>query len=102
MRIAEVIGTVTLSRSHPSLAGARFVIGVPFSLAALRDRGGPDGEELVILDELGAGAGHRIGRAGGPPAGDTLWRWISNHLNLRSPTRPGRGSSTSVGSGSAT
>ena len=37
MRIAEVIGTVTLSRVHPTLVGARWVIGVPFSLKALRD-----------------------------------------------------------------
>ena len=36
MRIADVIGTVTLSRVHPSLAGARWVIGVPYSLKALR------------------------------------------------------------------
>ncbi len=35
MRIAEVIGSVTLSRAHPTLVGARWVIGVPFSLKAL-------------------------------------------------------------------
>ena len=29
MRIAEVIGNVTLSRVHPSMIGARWVIGVP-------------------------------------------------------------------------
>ena len=60
MRIAEVIGTVTLSRVHPTLAGARWVIGVPFSLKALR-AGTPDGEDLVIYDKLGAGIGARIG-----------------------------------------
>ena len=60
MRIAEVIGTVTLSRVHPALAGARWVVGVPFSLGALK-RGVPDGEDLVIYDDLGAGAGSRIG-----------------------------------------
>jgi microcompartment protein CcmK/EutM len=60
MRIAEVIGTVTLSRVHPTLAGARWVIGVPFSLKALRV-GSPDGEDLVIYDNLGAGQGARIG-----------------------------------------
>ena len=59
MRICEVIGTVTLSRFHPSLHGARFVIGVPFSRKAL-DAGSPDGEDLVIYDDLGAGAGTRI------------------------------------------
>jgi microcompartment protein CcmK/EutM len=60
MRIAEVIGTVTLSRSHPSLKGFRFVIGVPFSAKALRDASGPDGEDLVIYDDLGASPGSRI------------------------------------------
>jgi microcompartment protein CcmK/EutM len=59
MRIAEVIGTVTLSRVHPSLIGFRWVIAVPFSLNALR-AGKPDGEDLVILDDLGAGVGSRI------------------------------------------
>jgi microcompartment protein CcmK/EutM len=60
MRIAEVIGTVTLSRCHPSLTGARFVIGVPFGLGALREDRPPDGEDLVIFDNLGAGQGCRI------------------------------------------
>ncbi|SRR5579872_863785 len=60
MRIGEVIGTVTLSRVHPSMSGARWVIAVPFSLAALRDNGRPDGEDLVVYDDLGAGAGTRI------------------------------------------
>ena len=60
MRIAEVIGTVTLSRGHPSLARARWVIGVPFSLKALREGEPPDGEDVVIFDDLGAGNGNRI------------------------------------------
>ena len=60
MRVAEVIGTVTLSRSHPLLKGSRFVIGVPFSAKALRNESGPDGEDLVIYDDLGAGLGSRI------------------------------------------
>jgi ethanolamine utilization protein EutN len=67
MRIAEIIGTVTLSRVHPRLAGARWLIGVPFSLDALR-QGKPDGEDLVIFDQLGAGAGTRIGLGEGGEA----------------------------------
>lgn len=59
MRIASVIGTVTLSRVHPTLTGKRWVIAVPFSLQGLKDDT-PDGEDLVILDELGAGRGSRI------------------------------------------
>ena len=68
MRIAEVIGTVTLSRMHPSVRGARWVIGVPFSLKALRQDGRPDGEDLVIFDNLGAGNGSRIGFSEGGEA----------------------------------
>jgi ethanolamine utilization protein EutN len=61
MRIADVIGTVTLSRMHPSLEAARWIIGVPFSLKALRAGEHGDGEPFVIFDELGAGRGHRVG-----------------------------------------
>ena len=60
MRIAEVIGTVTLSRVHPSMTGARWIIGVPFSLKALRQDGPADGEDVVIYDNLGAGIGSRV------------------------------------------
>jgi ethanolamine utilization protein EutN len=67
MRIAEVIGTVTLSKAHPTLAGYRWVIGVPFSLQGLR-AGAPDGEDLVIFDRLGAGVGDRIGFSEGGEA----------------------------------
>jgi ethanolamine utilization protein EutN len=60
MRIAEVIGTVTLSRVHPSLIGARWIIAVPFSLKALKAGGSADGEDLVIYDTLRAGRGDSI------------------------------------------
>jgi len=67
MRIAEVIGTVTLNRAHPSLQGFRWVIAVPFSLKGLKlDK--PDGEDLVILDQLGAGQGSQIGVSEGADA----------------------------------
>ncbi|HZV06768.1 MAG TPA: EutN/CcmL family microcompartment protein [Gemmataceae bacterium] len=68
MRIAEVIGNITLSRVHPSMMGARWIIGVPYSLSALRDDGPPDGEEVVIYDNLGAGVGARIGFSEGGEA----------------------------------
>jgi ethanolamine utilization protein EutN len=60
MRIAEVIGTVTLSQPHPSLVGARWLIAVPFSAPALRQGGKADGVEEVIYDDLGAGLGSRV------------------------------------------
>jgi ethanolamine utilization protein EutN len=67
MRIAEVIGTVTLNRVHPSLAGYRWVIAVPFSLKGLQAMK-PDGEDLVVLDELGAGLNSKIGISEGGEA----------------------------------
>jgi ethanolamine utilization protein EutN len=60
MRIGEIIGTVTLNRWHPSLAGARFKLVVPQSLADLAGRGGEPAEELTLYDELGAGVGCRV------------------------------------------
>jgi ethanolamine utilization protein EutN len=68
MRIAEVIGTVTLSRAHPSLTACRWVIGVPLSLKALRAGRGGDGEDVVIYDNLGAGAGSLVGLSEGVEA----------------------------------
>lgn len=68
MRIAEVIGKVTLSRWHPALTGHRWVIAMPFSLEALRNDASPDGEDFVVLDELGAGHGERIGVSEGVEA----------------------------------
>jgi ethanolamine utilization protein EutN len=68
MRIADVIGTVTLSRCHPSLQACRWIIGVPFSLNAMRHGLAADGEDVVIFDDLGAGTGHRIGFSEGGEA----------------------------------
>ena len=60
MRIAEIIGTVTLNRSHSSLAAATFKLAVPLSLDNLLDREKPQAEELVLYDELGSGIGSRV------------------------------------------
>lgn len=68
MRIASVIGTVTLNRVHPALARFRWVIGVPYSLKALREGKEPDGEDFVVLDQLGAGHGQKIGVSEGVEA----------------------------------
>jgi len=60
MRIAKVIGTVTLSRVHPALAGGRLKLVVPQSLADLIAGGGEEAEPLVAWDDLGAGIGSMI------------------------------------------
>ena len=60
MRIGEVIGTVTLSRWHPSLTGGCYKLVVPLSQADLLGRGDEPAEELTVYDELGAGIGNRV------------------------------------------
>ena len=84
---------MTLSRVHPTLTGARWVIGVPFSLKALKRGRPPDGEDLVIYDNLGAGVGSRIGFSEGGEAAapfhpekkpvDAYCACILDQLNIR-------------------
>lgn len=69
MIIAEIIGKVTLSKSHPSLRGARWLLGVSLDRAALAgDENAGRGEPFVIYDELGAGGGSRIAVSEGAEA----------------------------------
>jgi len=68
MRIGEVIGTVTLNRSHPELAGGRFKLVVPLSLDDLAGRGDKSAKAIVVYDELGAGVGSRIAISEGAEA----------------------------------
>ena len=68
MRIAEVIGRLTLSRVHPSIKGARFVIALPMPLEALTEDSPRRGEEVVAFDDLGAGPGDLIGLSEGREA----------------------------------
>ena len=60
MRIGDVIGTVTLNRCHPSVAGGCWKLVVPLRWDDLL--GSPDvpAEEIAVFDELGAGLGSRI------------------------------------------
>jgi ethanolamine utilization protein EutN len=60
MRIGEVIGTVTLNRWHPSLAGARYKLVVPLTWDHLLGRSEESAGEIAVFDELGAGVGSRI------------------------------------------
>jgi ethanolamine utilization protein EutN len=68
MRIAEVIGRVTLSKSHPSLRNARYVIALPMPREALIEGSSARGEEVVVYDILGAGPGALIGMSEGREA----------------------------------
>jgi ethanolamine utilization protein EutN len=68
VRIADVIGTVTLNRWHPSVAGASWKLVVPLCWDNLLNRSQEPVEEIVVFDELGAGAGSRIAMSEGREA----------------------------------
>jgi microcompartment protein CcmK/EutM len=68
MRIAEVIGRVTMSRLHPSLRGGRFVIVLPMPLEALTEDSPGRGEEVIAYDNLGASPGGLVGLSEGREA----------------------------------
>ena len=68
MRIAEVIGRVTMSRLHPSLKGGRYLIALPMPLEALTEGSDRRGEEVIAYDDLGASPGDLIGLSEGREA----------------------------------
>jgi ethanolamine utilization protein EutN len=68
MRIAQIIGTVTLSRSHPTFRGATLKLAVPLSLENLTGAAEADAEPLVVWDELGAGRDSQIALSEGAEA----------------------------------
>jgi len=68
MRIAKVIGTVTLNRAHPSYRGANLKLVVPLVAGDLLGGAEPSDEPLVMWDELGAGLGNFIALSEGPEA----------------------------------
>jgi ethanolamine utilization protein EutN len=73
MRIGEVIGNVTLNRAHPSLSGATLKLAVPLTLAELAGDEEPQGEAIVVYDELGAGVGSRIAFSEGAEAAQPFY-----------------------------
>ena len=68
MRIAKVIGTVTLNRAHASLMGSRMKLVVPLSLDDLTGKGAETADEIAVFDELGAGVGSLIAMSEGREA----------------------------------
>ncbi len=68
MRIAEVIGKVTLAKGHPSLIGATWLVAVPLLRAGLRDRNVGREDPFVVFDERGAGRGSLIAVSEGAEA----------------------------------
>jgi ethanolamine utilization protein EutN len=75
MRIAEVIGTVTLSALHPSMEKARLRLAMPLSMEELlagEADASSEAEPVVVYDDLGAGQGSWIVMAEGPEAAQPL------------------------------
>jgi ethanolamine utilization protein EutN len=68
MRIADVVGTVTLNVVHPSLVGASFKLVSPLSWDDLAGRSGTPLEDIVVMDQLGAGVGCRVALSEGREA----------------------------------
>jgi ethanolamine utilization protein EutN len=68
MRIALVLGTVTLSQWHPTLSGAVWRVCAPLDRAALETLRPGAEEPFVTLDELGAGPGSLIAVSEGAEA----------------------------------
>lgn len=68
MRIAEIVGRVTLSQCHPSVRGATWLIGVPLTAAGINGDPAGRGEPFVIYDELGASRGALIAVSEGAEA----------------------------------
>ena len=56
MQIATVLGTVTATVKHPSLAGAKLLVVQPL----LADRTRPDGDPQLAIDTVSAGPGDLV------------------------------------------
>ena len=68
MKIAEVIGTVTLNRCHPSFERATLKLATFLSLDDLAEGRLPLTDPIVVWDELGAGLGSHIAVSEGAEA----------------------------------
>jgi ethanolamine utilization protein EutN len=55
MQIGRVVGQAVSTVKHPTLGGWRLLVVQP-----LTAEGKPDGEPLLAIDSLGAGAAHRV------------------------------------------
>lgn len=78
MQLARVIGRVTATIRHASLAGKRMLVAQP--LDASRE---PESDPVVVIDRLGAGVGQTVlidsdGRCARDYVGDpkTPVRWV--------------------------
>ena len=69
MKIAKILGTVTLNRCLPSFEAARLRMAVPLSLENLATDSEPDlANTLVVWDEMGSGLDQLIALSEGSEA----------------------------------
>jgi ethanolamine utilization protein EutN len=68
MRIAKVLGSVTLNRQHPSMVGGPLRLAVPLTQDELRTGADPAADAIVVWDDLGAGEGSLIAVSEGAEA----------------------------------
>ena len=55
MILGRVVGTVVASQKHDKYHGSKLLLVQPLDL-----KGGSDGEELIAVDSVGAGAGETV------------------------------------------
>ena len=68
MRIAEIIGRVTLSQCHPSVRGATWLLGVALTAEGINGETAGRSEPFVIYDEIGGSPGALIAVSEGAEA----------------------------------
>lgn len=68
MRIAEVVGAVTLAHAHPSMKGASLRLVVPLTAAELASGAPGQGDCLAAWDPHGAGVGDLVALSEGSEA----------------------------------
>jgi len=68
MKIFQVIGSVTLCRSHPTYQGARLLATEPLDGSILGGSATVDPDLLVVWDDLGAGLDSKIAVSDGGEA----------------------------------
>ena len=68
MRIAKILGSVTLNRQHPSLVGGSLRLAAPLSLRELATSADPAADSIVVWDDLGAAVGSLIAVSEGAEA----------------------------------
>jgi ethanolamine utilization protein EutN len=68
MKIHQVIGSVTLARSHPGYQSARLLACEPLEQSLITGQAPAEPDLVVVWDDLGAGLGHRVAISDGGEA----------------------------------